>query len=306
MKVAWSIVVIALLAGCGGASIAPSGVGAVSQIGPAATGGDLLYVSDTDTSRVYVFTYPGGKLEQTLSDFRDPGGECADANGDVFITNTGDENVIEYAHGATKPSATLSDSNWFPIGCAVDPKTGNLAVTNFSSGSSGPGDVAIYAHAKGKAKHQYSDAAITGMLLCGYDASGNLFVDGFPTGSSGFAFAELPTGKSKFVNVTLNQSIQTPGGVQWDGKYVAVGDQSADAIYRFAVSGTKGTKAGTTPLNGGSAVFQFWIDGTRVIGPDSSSGDVKLWKYPAGGTAVKTIDGLYAPLGTAVSKGQTQ
>ena len=69
---------------------------------------------------MYVYSYPGGVLKQTLLGFTDPGGECVDANGDVFITNTGGSDILEYAHGARNPSATLKDAGEFPIGCAVD------------------------------------------------------------------------------------------------------------------------------------------------------------------------------------------
>ncbi len=293
----------ALLAGCGGSALAPSveGSGAVPQTAPKASG-DLMYVSDTETGDVYVFSYPGGALQQTLTGLTDPGGECVDAKGDVFVTNTGGENVLEYAHGGKAPAATLEDPGYFPFGCAVDPSTGNLAVTNFSGQSSGQaGNVVIYEHAAGKVKKHYADSAIQGFLLCGYDDKGNLFVDGMTQASSA-AFAELPKGGSKFTNLTLDQSIEMPGGVQWDGKYVAIGDSAANAIYQFSIAGKKGTKAGTTQLTGASFTVQFWIDGSRVAGADSGIGNVGVWKYPSGGAALKTITGLYVPLGVTISK----
>jgi hypothetical protein len=262
----------------------------------------LLYVSDTETSDVYVYTYPGGVLKQTLGGFIDPGGECVDAKGDVFVTNTGGLNIVEYAHGASTPAATLNDPGYFPFGCAVDPTTGNLAVTNFSTASgSGSGNVVIYEHAKGKPKKRYGDAAINGMLLCGYDDKGNLFVDGL-TQASTTGFAELPKGGKKLIDIALDQNIVAAGGVQWDGKYVAVGDEASDTIYRFSISGKKGTTAGVAALSGGSAVVQFWIDGSKIVGPNSGLGSVGIWKYPAGGAPAKTIGGLYVPLGTVVSR----
>ena len=269
---------------------------------PDAKAGALLYVSDTETSDVYVYTYPGGVLKQTLGGFIDPGGECVDAKGNVFVTNTGGLDIVEYAHGASTPAATLKDPGYFPFGCSVDPTTGNLAVTNFSPASgSGSGNVVIYEHAKGKPKKGYRDAAISGMLLCGYDDKGNLFVDG-STQASTTGFAELPKGGKKLVDIALDQNIVAAGGVQWDGKYVAVGDEASDTIYRFSISGKKGTTAGTAALSGGSAVVQFWIDGSKIVGPNSGLGTVGIWKYPAGGAPTKTIGGLYVPLGTVVSR----
>ncbi|MGC9992737.1 MAG: hypothetical protein ABSD52_10150 [Candidatus Cybelea sp.] len=304
--------VAAVLTGCGSMrqsdSALPVGApgtaaqGTQSWMNPQATSQDLLYISDTGTSEVYVYSYPGDKLVGTLKDFRDPGGECVDKNGNVFITNTGDEDVIEYAHGGTKPIATLNDPGYFPFGCSVDPTTGNLGVANnFASSGSGQGNVVIFTHAKGKPKGDYTDPNINQMLLCGYDDKGNLFVDGLTKGS-GFAFAELRHGSTTLTNITLGQSIGNPGGVQWDGKHIAVGDQSTNVVYQFSVSGKKGTKIGSTPLTGAADVVQFWIAGSKLIGPDAGAGDAGIWKYPAGGSALKTITGLYVPLGATLSK----
>jgi len=293
---------IALLTACAG----QGGGSAIPLVPPAKSGAArasaLLYVSDTVTGDVYVFSYPKGKLVQTLTGFTDPAGECVDAAGNVFIANTGSSNVLEYAHGGSSPIATLNDAGYFPVGCAIDPVSGNLAVSNFPESSSANGDVVIYKHAKGRPTGHYTSSTMNQMLLCGYDGSGNLFVDGLGQASA-FEFAELPKGGSKLVSIALNQAIQSAGGVQWDGSHIAVGDQSTNTIYQFAISGKRGTLAGSTALGGASVVFQFWIDGSRVVGPDSGLSDVGIWRYPGGGSALKTITGLYAPLGATVSRG---
>ncbi len=272
-----------------------------SWMDPQARRGDLLYVADTETSDVYVFSYPKGRLKGTIAGLSVPAGECVDATGDVFVANTGASNVLEFAHGGTNPIATLKDPGFFPVGCSVDPVTGNLAVTNFSTTGSAQGDVVIYKHAKGRPTGRFADPNMFGPLLCGYDGSGNLFVDGL-TQASAFVFDELRSHGRALKSVALDQNIQSAGGVQWDGTYVAVGDQATNTIYRFAISGRTGTLAGSTQLGGASQVFQFWIEGPNVVGPDAENADVGIWKYPAGGTARKTIPGLYVPLGAAVSK----
>ena len=47
----------------------------------------------------------------------------------------------------------------------------------------------------------------------------------------------------------------------------------------------------------------FWIDGGKVVGAAAVDGEVGIWKYPAGGTALKTIKqtGSYVPIGVAVT-----
>lgn len=272
-----------------------------SWMAPDAKKKDLLYISDEGANDVYVYSYPKGKLKGTLTGFTAPRGECVDTTGDVFITNFYSHNIIEYAHGGTSPIATLSDPGYTPIDCSVDPTTGNLAVTNYGSTSTPSGDVAIYKHAKGSPKGNYSDPDIFYMLSCGYDNVGDLFVDG-ATSSGAFEFAELPSGGASLKKIKLNQSIEYPGGVQWDGKYVAVGDTYANVIYQFRISGKKGKEVGSTSLSGASYIYQFWIQTPKVIGPNDGYPNVKLWDYPAGGSPTKTIAGLDIPVGATVSK----
>jgi hypothetical protein len=119
--------------------------------------------------------------------------------------------------------------------------TGNLAVTNVSTAYDySAGDVVIYTNAKGTPTN-YGDSNFDQYLFCGYDNKGDLFVDGINYGSA-FVFAELPKGSKTLKNITLNQSFQYGGGVQWDGTYVAVGDQIAAVIYQFTISGSSGTE----------------------------------------------------------------
>jgi hypothetical protein len=139
--------------------------------------------------------------------------------------------------------------------------------------------------------------------FCGYDNKNNLFVDGITEGGS-FELAELPKGASAFTTIRLKQNISAPGQVQWDGKYLAVGDAgvSPSIIYQFSISGSSGTAVGSTTLNGSKMVEQFWIQGKTVIGPDFyfSGTGVGFWPYPGGGNADRTIS-LYDPFGATVS-----
>lgn len=279
-----------------------------SWMDPDAKKDDLFYISDNGTDDVYIYAYEPGRgktLVGTLTGFSSPKGICVDKAGNVFITNqvplrVGPSTVVEYAHGGTHPIATLIDSAYYPYGCSVDPVTGNLAVTNASTSYSyGPGDVAIYPNAKG-APINYLDSDFDQYFFCGYDNKGNLFVDGLSSGSAS-EFAKLPKGSKTLKSITLNQTVQLPGGVQWDGKYVAIGDQIAATIYQFNVSGSVGTKVGITPLNGGNYVRQFWIYGRKVIGPDNQGANVKFWNYPGGGTATKSINNFKYPIAATVS-----
>ena len=255
---------------------------------------DLLYISNVYT--VTVYSYPRGKHVGTLKGFYQPLGECSDQAGDVFIANG--DTILEYKHGGTKPIQTLTFAGYGAIGCGVDPTTGDLATT-WNKGDT-QGYVAIYQHAKGTPT-LYSNGNM-GFIFCGYDNAGNLFVDGENYPGLVFAFAELPRGGSALTNITLNQSIEYAGAVQWDGKYIAVGDDEAQKIYRFAISGSSGTLKGTVNLGSAQSVYQFWIKGKKVVGADDLPSTVWVWNYPAGGAPTKSITkGVGSPFGATIS-----
>jgi hypothetical protein len=280
-----------------------------SWMSPDVKGADLLYISDAESGDLYVYSYPQAKLKGTLTGLSAPEGECVDKAGDVFVANTGAMETLEYAHGGTTPIATLSDSGYYPVGCSVDPATGNLAVTNlcmeYAGQCVGDGNVLIYKGATGNPK-SYADPSVAEYFFCGYDNKGNLYVDGLTSSDFAFALAELPQRRSSFTNIALNVSIYQPGGVQWDGKYIAVGNEDLynNIIYDFRISGTQGKLArpGGTPLDGGTLVVQFWIQGKTVIGPNhGGSGSVMFWKYPAGGSPTKVLNAFSTPVGSTVS-----
>jgi hypothetical protein len=273
---------------------------------PEATKQSLLYVSSVLTNDVYVYAYSTQQLVGTLTGFSTPYGLCADKKGDVWVVNDGASDLLEYAYGGTAPIRTLSDPGEYPEGCAVDPTTGNLAVTNFYS-TSGGGNVAIYAHAKGTPK-VYTASGFENYRFCGYDPSGNLYIDGV-SGSETFVFAYLAKGASQFANIDLEQKIEWPGGVQWDGKWVDVGDTDAGVIYQ--TNGAGGEVEGSVDLSGSDYVNEFWIVGATatktkknatVVAPsqDGSAG-VGIYDYPAGGDPTATIK-VSEPFGAVVSK----
>jgi hypothetical protein len=305
------------LAGCGG-SESPLGQGVSPQsaapvaradrgswMSPDAKKSDLLYVSDLTTGDVDVFSYPRGKRKGKLTGFSAPHGECVDAKGNVFITSEGSSQIFEYAHGGTKPIATLSDPGYTPSDCSIDPVTGDLAVANLLPLGSGSGNVAIYKRAKGKPKLYTTSSGLFMYYSCGFDGSGNLFVDGSNMSGNQFEIAELPKGATALVAVTLNQQISLPGGVQWDGKYLAVGDQvcidCASTIYEFSMSGSTGTEVAETNLANSCDVIRFWLQGKRVIAPNDCTPNVMYFKYPAGGNSTKSITGVSQAVGATVS-----
>lgn len=326
----------AILAGCGASGLSPQFDRSAAMLPAAKTASEFLYVADGQTQRVDVFTYPDEKLVGTI-----PGlysGEtgfnlCTDKAGDVWVVGSG---VAEFAPGGTKPIATLN-IDWAATACAVDPKSGDLAVTTFEDdGGSNqhPGSVAIYASASGKPTYHQAPATLgaqgTGIwnyYNCVYDDSGNIFADGYDYNGNGL-LVELPKGSKKFRTINVPQSgtqavkraghhhvrpqwnpgTLWAGGLQWDGKYLAVGMDTGQ-IQRYAITTTSSaTLEDTIALNGAfSWAWQFSVRRASLGGKPSertilmsstirNKPYVGIWHYPAGTiiTRIK-IDSLKAP-----------
>ena len=298
----------ALLVACGGSQPPIGAPGAMPQgraiAQHAAHGGswmlpeakkqDLLYVGDQE-GHVYIFSYPNGIKMGTLDVA--PYAMCPDSAGDIFMTKIvgSSSEIIEYAHGGTTPIATLGDPG-FAHGCSVDPATGNLAVTNFTSGSN-LGGVVIYQNAQGTPQ-SFTDANFYTYAFCGYDSAGNLFINGSGPGPSYvFKLAELPAGASTFTDFTLDVGSVIPGSAQWDGSYVAMGTYGAKRIDQVTVSGSEAHVVHVIHLRGlKKPAYQYWIQGSTILTASGANRKgLGFWKYPTGGRAFKTIKGFLQP-----------
>ena len=304
-------VAVMTLAGCGGpaspgAPPAQSGVleriASHSWMAPDAKSGALLYVSDAKSNEVLVYSYPQGEQVGTLSGFGNPRSECVDKAGNVWIADTGGDDVVEFPHGGSQPLVSL-DVAGAPAGCSVDPVNGNLAVSGGVSGLT----VSIFRHTQHGwgSPTRYLDAAMSAAGFCSYDGSGNLFVDGVDA-QGAFALAELRPLKKQLERLNTRQQFKAPGQVGWDGSAIAIEDAgvSPSAIHRFTI-GSKGhvTEIGTTTLDGSKSVREFWIGGGTLVGPDQLRDRVGFWNYPDGGQPVTTITNVHA-YGAVVSPAQ--
>jgi hypothetical protein len=111
-----------------------------------------------------------------------------------------------------------------PVSCTVDRTTGDIAVTLLQAPPSGVGGLDLIV---GGLKHGHQTflndpGGMTSMVFDAYDASGNLFING--DNGSRYLLDELPKGSSRFIHLSGLQLQSDEPGVQWDGKYIAVGD----------------------------------------------------------------------------------
>lgn len=315
---------IALLAGCA----APQPFTAATAVplqSQRVVSGSLLYAGGAD-GNLYVYSYPGLRRLYAIAQTANAGvyGECSDGEGDVYATtrvpNTYTGTIYEYRHGAQSPVSTLSDPGE-PSGCAVDPSTGNLAVSNFFDHSGqyeNLGEVVIYPK-DGSAPERIAQSSIYRMYFCAYDPSGNLFVLTLAGENQTYQLYELPRGTQHLDPIALRTGIVTPGAVQWNDRHLTVTDLNEgntpgpELVYTLKLHRGAATVIGTRKLatTGNWHFGQTLIDGGNVLaipvytyGKRIGESKVSMWTYPSGGPGALKSTSLNrtALFGLAVSK----
>jgi hypothetical protein len=281
----------------------------------------LLFISDYAGEAVYIYSMPEQKLVGTITGFSSPEGMCEDNSGNIWIANASAQEMLQYSRTGTL-LRTLSIANAYPASCAVNRKTGDLAVSNIES-TSGPGNIMIFKNASGGGT-EYTNSDIYEYFFVGYDDSGNLFFDGTDSTRSTSYFAELPSGSGTTKTISLsNGTLHFAGLVQWYkiGKYIALGDQmcggtTSACIYWVTVSGSTATISGTTNLTnykGGqvcdltqgvlAADREKYVAGADYETCGYTTNTTDRWAYEAGGQPTNddnTVTFL-EPIGAAIS-----
>jgi hypothetical protein len=281
----------------------------------------LYFASDPGTGDVYIYSLPSFRLVGTLSGFAEPQGECTDNQGNVFIADTNAHHVLKYSRTGTR-LATYTDPDGYPVGCAWDPTTGNLAVTNlFNVVYPYSGAVLIYTSPSAKPT-QIRNPQQYYYYYPGYDSSGNLWVDGRES-KGGFILSGC--GASSCSTISLSGgTIYFPGNVQWDGTrgtWVVFdqlcGNTTGSCSYPVSASGVLGAQTVYDTYDGNNVcdLIQGVIaaNGKKYVvgGDDESCGKtsstVNRWPYTGQGatvtpTSYTSVSGLYAqPNGAAIS-----
>jgi len=275
----------------------------------------LYFASDSGDNDVYIFTMPGMALKGTLTGWSEPQGECSDQSGNIWVTNTGTSQIVKLSRtGSTL--ATLSDPYGYPVGCAVNPTNGDLAVTDIFDFSEA-GGIILYASGSGSGT-RISNPGQYEYYFDGYDSNGNLYTDGWSYPSFTFTISVLPSGSSTLQTASISGGAPTfPGMVQWyrNGNYLAVGDQecggtSASCVDWYSVSGTNLTYTGVTDLSSyqGGAVTDM-VQGViaannqkYLAGGDAGGATVNRWMWDAGGSPTNYNNStVVEPIGAAIS-----
>lgn len=267
-----------------------------SWIDPAGRTQKLLYVADSGSGTVEVYTYPNLSHAGELTGFEQPLFDCVDKAQNVWIIDYEAGTASEYAHGGTTMIGQITGLSE-PYACSVNRKNGDLAIAVNVPPSVSLGEVAVYHNASGSPTI-YSDSNFALISGLAYDGAGNLWVDGLSP-SDAFRYAELPFGASSLTDVTLSTTPSTSGAVVWDGHYIDVGDYT-NTIYQ-----TQGaTVVNTLSLNLSNDTLRgYFVSGKKVIATDAYANFVGAFRYPGGGAPKKSISsGLNTPWDVVLSK----
>jgi hypothetical protein len=326
---------IIVLAACGfagcstGTATTPQAEQSVAQISRVAAGNawvspdaakasNLLYVSSYSNNRVTIYTYVDGnaiKLVGTLS-IGQPGGMCTDKAGDVWIPSYDFQTIEEFAHGGTTPIRSIKRSAGYPYACAVDPLTGNLAVTyEFPNGKYGPfGRVVVFA--KGERPQTLRSYDLYPVMFAAYDNTGDLFVDGAPCYSSYCSplynqtlLLEYPAGGSGFQTLTVvGATIDQATALNWIKPTLLLTNNDASShkvtAYKLLVRGSNATVVGTLPLKNAGTAYGTWVRAGLVIVPDENGDIIRTYDLSNGSFVSSFTKGLSSPFATVVSQKQ--
>jgi hypothetical protein len=259
---------------------------------PAAKGQRLLYISDEKNRSVYIYG-TSNRLVGTLTGFFQPLGECVDATNDVWIVDGEGNGVVEYAHGGTNPISGIETSAGDPVGCSVDPTTGDIAIAVYSF-TSAPGWIQICTLPSRQCTI-YKHSPVSYASFVSYDKNGNLYVDGTDKNKDFVLAVRSPGGN--FQKITIKgATINAPGALvnKFGVLSLGQGAPGTSTIYQIAPDDTV---TGSTQLSGADFCEQFAISGNlkyaRVTCPNLG-GNVTKYKYPAGGNPIVTLSGPFS------------
>lgn len=282
----------------------------------------LLYIANRGTSDVSVYTYLDGGgllLVGKLTGFSIPAGMCTDGAGNIWILDSNTRRLYEYAHGGTKPIATIRQPSGFPYACSVDPTTGSLAVSSQHPNAKYQSYSVVDVYLKGwrtytryGTLHGFKD-----VYFLAYDNASNLYADGTPcwrdncyydrNGPPGIY--ELSKGGSEFKRLALlGATLYEPSAINWVKPILLLGDrnfqnQATSGAYKLFVSGLKATVVGTLPFNATQQAYGFSRRAGRVIVPDFTGNVVRIYNVSDGTLYSQLTGGISSPFSAVVSQG---
>jgi hypothetical protein len=218
----------------------------------------------------------------------EPFGATSDRFGNIWVADHSGQRAYA-CNPRRRITRILSDPEAVPIDVSVA-RNGTVAVTNYTTSVSRPGDVAFYVSGSHTVTSTVS-GLLTNFMFGAFDAAGNFYDDGFASGGAvkvGIIYAG-----STYNADTGISGIGYPGGIMIaHNGTINVLDEKCRCIGIFRGS----NRIGTVTLGGSSNPISFAFDrnDAHVWVADYAAG-VLQYAYPAGGAVLTR----YTPRGSA-------
>lgn len=317
-----AIVAAATVAACGSSSspqFSPSeSLARSAAMRGAAAFGQMLFETDPGTGDVDVFSLPRMKLKQQLKGFKLPTAACSDGSSNIWIGNYMKHEMLEYSYTGRLVN-TIKRAHLDPYGCAVDPVSEAVAVTNFDEFKFKAGEILIFSGPSGR-PIIFRNPAQAYYYNVASDPFGDLWATGF-TATGHPVISKCGASSCQTVKLRGGR-IFSPGPIAWDGTHgdfiifdKKCRESATTCSYPVSDDGVLG--APTTYLNpaGGALcnLTQAAIVATgqrkiAIVGGDNEhscaghkKSSVDFWKYPQGGLPASHNDRVSSPWSAAVN-----
>jgi hypothetical protein len=286
---------VALLAGCSGSGVSPSttlapaGTALHQPLGPLRNKESRLIFNSSfggnDVDYYLKGSGPNNPVAGSLSgDFNNPLGIGVDQQGDLYVANSGAENVLVYANGSTSPTNTLNDPDRFPADVAIS-SNGTVYVANGFGPMGASGNVVVYSAGATSPTQTLNDRDFLHVSGVALDKAGDLFVSCNATPGGGGTVVKFKAGSTNGTETHIE--LGSAGGVGFDsvGHLLAIDEQTPSLnvydvgkkkpLYQLALPGT-------------SAYFAFNKTSTVLYVADYGLGEIDVFRYQP--NALKQID----------------
>ena len=261
-----------------------------------------VYVSDSLNNIVKGYDQKTGDLDIELTGFNTPMGLATDADGNLYVADSGNQRVLVFTPGATQPFLTLDDAGWYPTGVAVS-KIGEVAVTNNMSQGSFPGSVTFFKKGRPNVFREFDGPLFAYPYFCAYDARGNLYLDAVDIDgrTSVIEVVRRPTGK--VIKSLGIKNVRFPGGVQVDdsGRLLVL-DQYSSILFVYVPPSRKPQEALKLNGAGDPVTVALASKDTAIYVADAQLETALRYPFPAGGDPTQQISVGGLPIGVALTQ----
>jgi hypothetical protein len=251
------------------------------------TAGTLVYTCDFTASVCEWFPLGSNTVAGTITGPTNPQGIAVGAgiNTDVYVANTGANNVLVYPMGSTMLKTTLVDTNEYPVDVAVA-QNGTVYVANIFDTSFNAGDVTVFKPGSNTISRRIKDPNFSQVISVSIDEHNDLVVC-YNTSSMVGACDDFPRGRGH--GTTIVSGLTFAGGAAFDKAEDLVVDDQLGHIFVYQPNG--GPLCNTIASYGGALAFNK--SQKHLFVADPGSGDIAEETYNGCGAGGGTVKFLY-------------